>query len=458
MKKRITLIALLVLCATTLFAQTVSVMFTGREAQNHYLPMNRVVVSNLTKGWQETLMWPDTVLVMTTTGIGDVETQNFSSLQLSQNNPNPFDGTTYVNLNVVKQGNVELVLTDIAGHIIGANNYPSLQPGIHSLCVTLSSSGLYFLTARQNGRTASVKMVNRGNGGEDVIMYVCDVETQNFASLQKSNACKGVTDNPFDPGDQMEYVGFSTLCGMEEESMHVIQTQDASQTILLSFDISQGSADAQPCPNTPIVTDYEGNTYNTVQIGNQCWMKENLRTTHYADGTSIPAGSVDDWSNTDPYYYEYDDRSGVPQTVQGYLYNWPAAIHGICPTNWHLPSYVEWMQLANYVSSQSAYVCGNDSNHIAKALASKSSWYTSGASCAVGTDQETNNATGFSAVPAGYGNNSSFQFSGRNAYFWSSSELSNLSTWYRNLSYGEATLNRNYASKSNAFSVRCLRD
>ena len=455
MRKTFTFMMMIIIVVAS--AQPVTLTFTGRDASNRYVPLNRVVVSNLTKGWQETLTWPDTVLVMTTTDIRDVETQNFAFLQLSQNNPNPFDGTTYVNLNVVEQGNVELVITDITGRIVGANNFSPLQPGIHSLCVTLSSSGLYFLIARQNGRTASVKMVNRGNGGEDVIMYVGDVETQNFAALQKSKVCKGVTDNPFDPGDQMEYVGFATLCGMEEESMHVIQTQDASQTILLSFAISQGSADAQPCPNTPIVTDYEGNTYNTVQIGNQCWMKENLRTTHYSDGTSIPAGGINDWSNTDPYYYYYSS-SGISLTVQGYLYNWPAAINGICPTNWHLPSYAEWMQLANYVSSQSAYVCGNDSNHIAKALASKSNWYTSGTYCAVGTDQATNNATGFSAVPAGYGNNSSFQFSERNAYFWSSSELSNLSTWYRNMSFNDATLNRNYASKSNAFSVRCLRD
>ena len=53
-------------------AQTVSVTFTGRDAQNHYLPLNRVVVSNHTKGWQETLVWPDTVLVMTATECGDV--------------------------------------------------------------------------------------------------------------------------------------------------------------------------------------------------------------------------------------------------------------------------------------------------------------------------------------------------------------------------------------------------
>ena len=135
-------------------AQSVTLTFTGRGASNLYVPLNRVVVSNLTKGWQETLTWPDTVLVMMDgTGIEDVETQNFASLQLSQNNPNPFDGTTFVNLSVAEQGDVELVVTDIAGRIVWANNYSPIQPGIHEIRITLSSPGLYFLTARQNSRT-----------------------------------------------------------------------------------------------------------------------------------------------------------------------------------------------------------------------------------------------------------------------------------------------------------------
>ena len=202
MKKTFTFLTIILLFATV-SAQTVNVTFTGRDAQNHYLPMDRVVVGNLTKGWQETLYWPDTVLTMTNeTGIGDVETQNFASLRLSQNNPNPFDGTTYVNLNVAEQGEVELVLTDIAGRVVGANNYSPLQPGTHEIRITLSTPGLYFLTARQNGRTASVKMVNRGNGGGngwDVLLayrlFVLDCKSVIYSSannIRNSRRCSTV--------------------------------------------------------------------------------------------------------------------------------------------------------------------------------------------------------------------------------------------------------------------------
>ena len=95
------------------------------------------------------------------------------------------------------------------------------------------------------------------------------------------------------------------------------------------------------CPGAATVTDYDNNTYNTVQIGNQCWMKENLRTTHYSDGTSIPLGSSG--SNTTAYCY-YPDDSVSNVGTYGYLYNWPAVmgnsssssanpsgVQGICP-------------------------------------------------------------------------------------------------------------------------------
>jgi len=219
------------------------------------------------------------------------------------------------------------------------------------------------------------------------------------------------------------------------------------------------------------VKDYDGNTYNTVQIGNQCWMRENMRTKHYADGTAIPAGGSST-SNTAPYYYDYGG-SGIPLSQRGYLYNWPAAMHGaassatnpshvqgICPNGWHLPSDAEWTQLTNYLSSQSEYTCGGNSNNIAKALASETGWNTSTANYAVGNNQGTNNATGFSAVPAGYCIGSSFNFAGNNASFWSATQNASnpYNAYYRNLSFINAFVYRTSNVKSNGRSVRCLRD
>ena len=271
-------------------AQTVTLTFTGRDASNQHVPLNRVVVSNLTRGWQETLLWPDTVLEMTDhTGIA--ETFHETSLHLSQNNPNPFDGTTFVNLNVTEPGDVSLAITDITGRIVGANNYSPLQTGIHTIRVTLSSTGVYFLTARQNGRTASVKMVNGGNGGGNAIAITGSVGANDYSPLPQSKTePKGITDNLFVAGDQMQYVGYATFNGEELGSGHMVQAQDSAQAIILSFAFS--IYDSLPCPGTPTVTDIDGNVYGTVQLGQQCWMRENLRATHYADSTAISIGNA----------------------------------------------------------------------------------------------------------------------------------------------------------------------
>ena len=483
MKKTFIFITIILLFSVV-SAQTVSVTFTGRDAQNQYLPLSRVVVNNHTKGWQETLVWPDTVLVMTATGIGDVETRLIASLQLSQNNPNPFDGTTFVNLNVAEQGDVELLLTDISGRIVGANNYSPLQPGPHSLRITLSSPGLYFLTARQNGRTASVKMVNRGNGGGNAIAFAGIVGANNYSPLpQPKNAHRGETNNPFDFGDQMEYVGFADFNGREIVSGRMLQVLETSQTVVLTFE------DGLPCSDIPTVTDHEGNVYATVQIGQQCWMRDNLRTTTSPSTGMylIPAVNVDyTYTGKQARWYNNDSATYAPMNY-GLLYNWNAAVdtfntaygetsvntsygnavsvsfsgnrRGICPAGWHLPSDAEWTQLTDYVSSQPEYTCVGNSSYIAKALASETGWNSSTRTCAVGNDQTTNNASGFGAVPAGLHWYDGFNYAGCLAHFWSSTEIGLYDAWYRGLAYYDPGVGwSDVYDKDDGFSVRCLRD
>ena len=223
------------------------------------------------------------------------------------------------------------------------------------------------------------------------------------------------------------------------------------------------------CPTVPTVADIDGNTYNTVQIGEQCWMRENLRTTHFADGSQIPSGGANS-STTVPYYYNYTSSS-ILLDERGLLYNWPAAMYGaassntipsyvqgICPEGWHLPSDAEWTQLTTYVGSQSEYTCDDNSSYIAKALAATTGWNTNTNICAVGNDPIGNNATGFGALPAGYYNSNDYYYSGNTVYFWSSTEYNNSYTYYRNLYYGTANVNRSYNNKSIGYSVRCLRD
>ena len=238
----------------------------------------------------------------------------------------------------------------------------------------------------------------------------------------------------------------------------------------VSFTTSSNSGtDGQPCPGTPTVTDIDGNVYNTVKIGNQCWMKENLRTTRYADSTAIEAGSSN--STTTPYRYTpYNYANNV--AVYGYFYNWAAIMHktassntnpsnvqGICPNGWHVPSNAEWMQLTDYVSSQSEYVCGNNSTRIAKALATNTGWryYATPGGCQIGNNQSTNNATGFSAFPVDYYDDGSYGNSGYGAYFWSTSSYDEVSAYSLSLYHTTDFTELVSVSRSYGLSVRCVR-
>ena len=470
MKKTICILALVLMGVAT-FAQTVTLTFTGRNAANHYMQLDRVVITNQTKGWQETIYWPDTTLIMqNVTGIDDAsETRHATSLQFTQNNPNPFTGTTDVNLTVADAGAVTLEIVDGNGRIIvGANNYSPLPTGTHQFRVSLSAAGTYVMTARQNGKTSSIKMVCNGAGNGNRIEYVgtTAVETLRATSLQP----KSTTTNPFTFGDQMEYVGYATLNGEEVESQHITQIQSAPQTFVLLFSETP-IVDGQPCPGTPTLTDIDGNIYNTVWIGTQCWMKESLRTTKYPDGTILDSFPT----NTDNAYWMYAENNGSPWTkpIVGLLYSWaavmneaessnssPSGVQGICPDGWHVPSSAEWNHLTDYVSSQSQYICGDDNTNIGKALADTAWWSSITTPCSVGFEPNSNNATGFSARPAGYF--ASWATFGIYSCFWSSTEINSdcaveilLQSNWPGVYVQDIAPN---GPKNNAYSVRCVRD
>jgi uncharacterized protein (TIGR02145 family) len=764
--KKFLLLVCMIACCTAVFAQSVTLTFTAKDAANQHVQLNRVSITNLTKGWQETIYWPDTTLIMQNgTGIADVETHRGTSLQLSQNNPNPFTGTTEVSLMVAEEDEVMLDIMDINGKTVGSHRMRP-QAGTHQFRITLSTAGTYVMTARQNGQTSSIKMVCNGGGDGTRIEYTGNGGDASYASAtQPKSGSKYNTSHPFTFGDQMEYVGYATINGTEAESQRITHSQGASQTYTLQFpeiqhylptvttkavtsittnsatcggnvtsdgcttvtargvcwstsqnpivsnshttngtgtgDFSSsltglspnttyyvrayatnsvgtaygsqmgfttpasmptvtsssisnitsttasgggyvtstggatviargvcwstsqnptvsnshttdgtgtgsftssltslspnttyyvrayatnsvgtaygsqvsfttpasmptvttnsisniysttasgggyvtstggatvtargvcwstsqnptvsnshttdgtgtGSftsnitgltagttyyvrayatnsvgtsygaqrsftttdvADGNPCPGAATVTDIDGNTYNTVLLGNQCWMKENLRTMRYANGTSIPLGTST--STITSYRYNPNNNANNVPTY-GYLYNWPAVMHGasssssnpsgvqgICPNGWHVPSDAEWTQLTNYVSSQSQYQCGSSSSNIAKALASTTGWNSSTNNCAVGNNSSTNNATGFSALPAGdYGYGGHYAGFGYDAGFWSATGFNGRYAYLRNVNYNYADVNGNGNGDVRycGYSVRCVRD
>ena len=442
-------------------AQVTTLTFSGKNANNDYVRLDSVVITNLTKSWQETIYYPDTILIMG--GIGIEEYGTNPQFALSQNIPNPFNGVSDFSLQLPEDDAVTISVFDLNGKKI-TEVQQTLSCGIHAFRVFLSTPQTYLLSVNSGTDHASIKIINTGNAGKNRIEYLSFGNKMSINYQLKS--AKGETENPFDLGDSMEYVGYATINGTAVESEVISQIQTGSESLYLVF--TPVVSDGQPCNGTPTLTDADGNLYNTVQIGTQCWMRENLRVTKYAIGTAIPLGSST--SINTPYRYNPDNNSSNVPTY-GYLYNWaavmggsgsssanPSGVQGICPTGWHVPSDAEWTQLTDYVSSQSQYVCGNDNTYIAKAMASPTGWLSSSGTCEVGNMPSSNNAIGFSALPAGYYSGSYNNFSS-NATIWTSTQSFFAgSAYYRNLYYASACVDNVNFDYDFGFSVRCVRD
>jgi uncharacterized protein (TIGR02145 family) len=211
------------------------------------------------------------------------------------------------------------------------------------------------------------------------------------------------------------------------------------------------------------LTDPDGNVYPTIKIGNQVWTVENLRSTRYNDGTPIAlvaAGS--DWERTSPAYCWYDNEPSNKEKY-GALYNWFAIGTGkLAPRGWHVPTDVEWSQLAEYLVAN-GYNWDRTStgtvedNKIGKSLAAKTDWYSDSVPGSIGNDLSKNDRSGFSGLPGGCRDREGdFNNEGLNGRWWSATERDATDAWDRSLRFG--SLFRNHLSKRNGFSVRLVQD
>lgn len=217
------------------------------------------------------------------------------------------------------------------------------------------------------------------------------------------------------------------------------------------------------------VTDIDGNVYDAVQIGDQVWMAENLRTTRYSDGSNILSGLAPCY--TIPLRYT-PGSSENNVSKYGYLYNWtavmrgsgssnnnPSGVQGICPSGWHVPSAEEWTELTEFVESHNEYWCDGVSTNIAKALASTDGWLEYGMEddCLASYNSSANNATGFSGRPAGsyWNGDSYFNYA---ANFWSATKHSDSTAYGYVFQFDDPGVLLLDYYKDVGYSVRCIKN
>ncbi|MGD8778045.1 MAG: FISUMP domain-containing protein [Ignavibacteria bacterium] len=211
------------------------------------------------------------------------------------------------------------------------------------------------------------------------------------------------------------------------------------------------------------VTDYDGNVYKTVKIGNQIWTAENIRVTHFNDGTSIPQVTDNiEWSNLlTPGYCFYNNDSTAYSTIYGALYNWYAVeTNNLCPIGWHVPDDEEWKELEIFLG-------------MSEADADKATWRGQGIGGKLkelGTvhwyypNEGATNETGFSATPSGSRAGGKEWGEGRFSHigilttYWTATNTDTDNAFHRTLDYSRSEIFRAGHGKKSGFCVRCIKD
>jgi len=252
----------------------------------------------------------------------------------------------------------------------------------------------------------------------------------------------------------------SSITGLSPNTTYYVRAY-ATNSVGTAYG-SQVNFNSSDYPNCGTVTDVDGNIYKTVTIGTQCWIRENLKTTKYNDGTSIPNITGEwAWIALTTGAYSWFDNLKDAYGIYGILYNWYSINTGkLAPKGWHVPSDSEWTILTDYLTLN-GYGYGGSGTDIAKSLASTSLWEGNNTEGNTGNDRSSNNSSGFSAFPGAsrdmFGNCLAIDLGG---YWWSSTStaVSAQAAWYRCIYTNKNDVGRYSGSTRCGFSVRCVKD
>jgi uncharacterized protein (TIGR02145 family) len=234
-----------------------------------------------------------------------------------------------------------------------------------------------------------------------------------------------------------------------ERTMKAIKLATIIFLVFISFGYSQ---------ETGTVTDVDGNTYKTVKIGDQWWMAENLKVTHYRNGDVIPNITNNiTWTNLSTGACCGYNNNADSVSIYGRLYNWYAVsdTRNIAPEGWHVPSENEWKQLEMYLgmSQSDADKSGARGTNEGGKLKETGTahWHS--------PNTGATNESGFSALAGGgrVGWTMIFMDMGIKASFWCS-KYDIYFAWFRYMNYKSSKVIRDITPVQEGLSVRCLKD
>nr|NQU91963.1 hypothetical protein [Bacteroidota bacterium] len=446
--KKVTIIlsVLLSTLAASLVGQNIELTFTG-DNNGQPVTLDSVIIRNVTQGGEVTLYPPDLSLVLILTGIEDGINETDPAFNLHQNYPNPFNSQTSVQLQLPGTAMVKMLVSNLLGqNLLCTNNL--LGAGKHTFSFTPGNETCYFLTAipigiGSNGQTETIKMLcNPGREGQSIsLSYSAKMDTD---PILKTLQLLG--ELPFEIGDELLMIAYSAS---SESGM--VKSPDTSQEYVMQF------ATNVACPGLDSLL-YESQWYHTIQVGGQCWLKENLNV-----GEMI-LGNQNQTNNGVIEKYCYGNSTAKCDELGG-LYIWDELMQysienraqGICPPTggWHIPTDEELKVLEGMVDS------GNPIGHqvwnqtgwrgvdAGENLRSTSGWYNNGN----GTDMY-----GFCVLTTGYWFQGGFSDLGEGTLIFSSTIENNGQSWHRGFNGMADGIIRNLNEWNVGSSVRCIKD
>lgn len=286
--------------------------------------VDSVQVKNLTQGTHLTIGGADTLHLVNTTGTGDMSSP--SNSMVIYPNPKRFEATLM--LQTGSAGKVNILIHHIAGKLMFHESF-SLDEGSHSFVVGGLPAGAYLVGIEDSQKKKVARLVSVSDGAPNPYLnYLGRSAKTSFSPILKS--ANEIIAMHYEDGEHVLLRGYG---GQHARVITLVPEQ--SQTIDFDF---------VPC------TDHNGNNYPVVAIGDQHWMAENLKTTHYQSGEPIDYPGTDNsaWENNVTGAFAWYDHDQGWKDHYGALYNW-YALHNpnlICPAGWRVPEISDWSQLA----------------------------------------------------------------------------------------------------------------
>jgi len=343
---------------------------------------------------------------------------------VSDNFPNPFNPKTRIGITLPSRENVKVEVFNLLGQSVADVIEETFDAGTNYIDIELNGlpNGFYISRITIDDKYTVVKKLMLIYGSQHLIKSGSMLTTQ----LNKPN-------NTYLETNLDSIVATSAIIGRKTFT---------SLPSFVSGTLDLGNLTIERyCPDCPTVL-YEGKLYHTVQIGTQCWLKENLNVGIMINSTTR-ADSMRNNGIIEKYCYDNDTANC---TTYGGLYQWNEAMQyvtnegaqGICPPGWHIPTFSEFETLATAV---------NNNGNSLKAIGQ-------GTGGGAGT-----NTSGFSALLAGFRYYTGlFGYLGINTNFWSSTELNATYAYFLYFYDTVSNILLNVIYKDYGFSVRCIKD